>query len=99
MITIDFNIAKDDTKYITITNSEDSKNKNILKIDIENPSEWNKQKINAFLIRTVSIAEEKLQEPTLSENAKKEIESKSNIAESIKFIYDLFCEFVKKYND
>ena len=63
MITIDYVEKKDGNKYITITNSADSKNKNSIQIDLSQPSDWSKQNINNFIIRTVSIAEDKLELP------------------------------------
>lgn len=99
MITIDYVEKKDKSKYITITNSADSKNKNAIQIDLSKPSDWNKQNINNFIIRTVSLAEDKLELPKLTESAKKQIDEKSDVAESIKFINELFTEFVKKYNE
>ena len=93
MITIDYVEKKDGNKYITITNSADSKNKNSIQIDLS------KQNINNFIIRTVSIAEDKLELPKLTESAQKQINEKSDVAESIKFINELFTEFVNKYNN
>jgi hypothetical protein len=47
----------------------------------------------------VSLAEDKLELPKLTESAQKQIDEKSDVADSIKFINELFTEFVKKYND
>ena len=99
MITIDYVEKKDGNKYITITNSVDSKNKNSIQIDLSQPSDWSKQNINNFIIRTVSIAEDKLELPKLTEGAQKQINENSDVADSIKFINELFTEFVKKYNE
>ena len=99
MITIDYLEKKDGNKYITITNSADSKNKNAIQIDLSQPSDWSKQNINNFIIRTVSLAEDKLELPKLTESAQKQIDEKIDVADSIKFINELFTEFVKKYND
>lgn len=98
MITIDYAEEKDGNKYITITNSANSKNISI-KINISEPSDWNKQNINNFIIRTVSLAEDKLELPKLTESAQKQINENSDVADSIKFINELFTEFVKKYNE
>ena len=47
----------------------------------------------------MSLAEDKLELPKLTESAQKRINENSDVAESIKFINELFTEFVNKYNE
>lgn len=96
MIVIDYKKTLDNEKIIIISNKADSKNKNNIEINLSNPENWNKEKINDFLIRTVSLAENKLDKPILTEEAQLQVE---NSNEQILFIYNLFVEFVEKYND
>ncbi|WP_027334220.1 hypothetical protein [Mycoplasma elephantis] len=98
MITIDFIITKDESKYISIINGVDSKNKNNIKISIDNPTDWNKQNINAFLIRLAAISGDNIEEPILTDAAQKAIDNEK-CGKTIKFIHELFAGFVKRYNE
>ncbi|WP_406618116.1 hypothetical protein ACJA27_00895 [Mycoplasmopsis lipophila] len=97
MIEIDWKETLDKRSIIIIKNLEDSKNKNKIEIDVDEPENWNKQNINAFLIRAVSIAEDKLSELQLTESAQNEIEINGNM--QLAFIFNLFNEFIRRYNE
>lgn len=97
MIEIDWKETLDEEKIIIIRNIADSKNKNKIEININKPENWNKQNINAFLIRTISIAEDKLSELKLTPSAEGEIKVNGNV--QLKFICNLFIEFIKRYNE
>ncbi|OKL23826.1 hypothetical protein BRO50_00315 [Metamycoplasma hominis] len=97
MITIDYVFTKDEKRLIVISNASDSKNKYKIEIDLDNPSDaWNKENINKFIIRAISISDEKLSEPQLTESAQEQLE-KGN--KQIEFIKNLFTNFVERYNE
>lgn len=97
MITIDYVFAKDEKRLIVISNASDSKNKYKIEIDLDNPSDaWNKENINNFIIRAISISDEKLSEPQLTESAQEQLQ-KGN--KQIEFIKNLFTNFVERYNE
>ncbi|MGC7155300.1 hypothetical protein [Metamycoplasma hominis] len=97
MITIDYVFTKDEKRLIVISNASDSKNKYKIEIDLDNPSDaWNKENINNFIIRAISISDEKLSEPQLTESAQEQLE-KGN--KQIEFIKNLFTNFVERYNE
>ncbi|KGF61583.1 hypothetical protein HDJGFE_01580 [Metamycoplasma hominis] len=97
MITIDYVFTKDEKRLIVISNASDSKNKYKIEIDLENPSDaWNKENINNFIIRAISISDEKLSEPQLTESAQEQLQ-KGN--KQIEFIKNLFTNFVERYNE
>lgn len=73
------------------------KNKYKIEIDLDNPSDaWNKENINNFIIRAISISDEKLSEPQLTESAQEQLQ-KGN--KQIEFIKNLFTNFVERYNE
>ncbi|QKX39246.1 hypothetical protein [Metamycoplasma hominis] len=97
MITIDYVFTKDEKRLIVISNASDSKNKYKIEIDLDNPSDaWNKENINNFIIRAISISDEKLSEPQLTELAQEQLQ-KGN--KQIEFIKNLFTNFVERYNE
>lgn len=97
MITIDYVFTKDEKRLIVISNASDSKNKYKIEIDLGNPSDaWNKENINNFIIRAISISDEKLSEPQLTESAQEQLQ-KGN--KQIEFIKNLFTNFVERYNE
>ncbi|MEX1817991.1 hypothetical protein VZ236_01310 [Metamycoplasma hominis] len=97
MITIDYVFTKDEERLIVISNASDSKNKYKIEIDLDNPSNaWNKENINNFIIRAISISDEKLSEPQLTESAQEQLQ-KGN--KQIEFIKNLFTNFVERYNE
>lgn len=97
MITIDYVFTKDKKRLIVISNASDSKNKYKIEIDLYNPSDaWNKENINNFIIRAISISDEKLSEPQLTESAQEQLQ-KGN--KQIEFIKNLFTNFVERYNE
>ncbi|AYK04421.1 hypothetical protein HU155_00375 [Metamycoplasma hominis] len=97
MITIDYVFTKDEKRLIVISNASDSKNKYKIEIDLDNPSDaWNKENINNFIIRAISISDEKLSEPQLTESAQEQLQ-KGN--KQIEFIKNLFSNFVERYNE
>lgn len=97
MITIDYVFTKDEKRLIVISNASDSKNKYKIEIDLDNPSDaWNKENINNFIIRAISISDEKLREPQLTESAQEQLQ-KGN--KQIEFIKNLFTNFVERYNE
>ncbi|AUW36906.1 hypothetical protein C1937_00285 [Metamycoplasma hominis] len=97
MITIDYVFTKDEKRLIVISNVSDSKNKYKIEIDLDNPSDaWNKENINNFIIRAISISDEKLSEPQLTESAQEQLQ-KGN--KQIEFIKNLFTNFVERYNE
>ncbi|AKJ52335.1 hypothetical protein [Metamycoplasma hominis] len=97
MITIDYVFTKDEKRLIVISNASDSKNKYKIEIDLDNPSDaWNKENINNFIIRAISISDEKLSEPQLTESAQEQLQ-KGN--KQIEFIKNLFTNFVERYNE
>lgn len=97
MITIDYVFTKDEKRLIVISNASDSKNKYKIEIDLDNPSDaWNKENINNFIIRVISISDEKLSEPQLTESAQEQLQ-KGN--KQIEFIKNLFTNFVERYNE
>ncbi|AIU33811.1 hypothetical protein BRO51_00320 [Metamycoplasma hominis] len=97
MITIDYVFTKDEKRLIVISNASDSKNKYKIEIDLDNPSNaWNKENINNFIIRAISISDEKLSEPQLTESAQEQLQ-KGN--KQIEFIKNLFTNFVERYNE
>ncbi|MFP4876806.1 hypothetical protein [Metamycoplasma hominis] len=97
MITIDYVFTKDEKRLIVISNTSDSKNKYKIEIDLDNPSDaWNKENINNFIIRAISISDEKLSEPQLTESAQEQLQ-KGN--KQIEFIKNLFTNFVERYNE
>ncbi|AYN65184.1 hypothetical protein [Metamycoplasma hominis] len=97
MITIDYVFTKDEKRLIVISNAGDSKNKYKIEIDLDNPSDaWNKENINNFIIRAISISDEKLSEPQLTESAQEQLQ-KGN--KQIEFIKNLFSNFVERYNE
>lgn len=97
MITIDYVFTKDEKRLIVISNTSDSKNKYKIEIDLDSPSDaWNKENINNFIIRAISISDEKLSEPQLTESAQEQLQ-KGN--KQIEFIKNLFTNFVERYNE
>ncbi|MGC7164717.1 hypothetical protein [Metamycoplasma hominis] len=97
MITIDYVFTKDEKRLIVISNASDSKNKYKIEIDLDNPSDaWNKENINNFIIRAISISDEKLSEPQLTESAQEQLQ-KGN--KQIEFIKNVFSNFVERYNE
>ncbi|MGC7176324.1 hypothetical protein ACP0A7_01100 [Metamycoplasma hominis] len=97
MITINYVFTKDEKRLIVISNTSDSKNKYKIEIDLDNPSDaWNKENINNFIIRAISISDEKLSEPQLTESAQEQLQ-KGN--KQIEFIKNLFTNFVERYNE
>lgn len=97
MITIDYVFTKDEKRLIVISNASDSKNKYKIEIDLDNPSDaWNKENINNFIIRAISISDEKLSEPQLTESTQEQLQ-KGN--KQIEFIKNLFTNFVERYNE
>ncbi|MEX1817415.1 hypothetical protein [Metamycoplasma hominis] len=97
MITIDYVFTKDEKRLIVISNASDSKNKYKIEIDLDNPSDaWNKENINNFIIRAISISDQKLSEPQLTESAQEQLQ-KGN--KQIEFIKNLFTNFVERYNE
>lgn len=97
MITIDYVFTKDEKRLIVVSNASDSKNKYKIEIDLDNPSDaWNKENINNFIIRAISISDEKLSEPQLTESAQEQLQ-KGN--KQIEFIKNLFTNFVERYNE
>lgn len=97
MITIDYVFTKDEKRLIVISNASDSKNKYKIEIDLDKPSDaWNKENINNFIIRAISISDEKLSEPQLTESAQEQLQ-KGN--KQIEFIKNLFTNFVERYNE